>query len=152
MNIFSKNILIFVSLCASNSYAMDNPMQSITEWKQVAPFAGNVVAYTATTNYLDNKRNAYQLSSSSLNYGYVSNTLNSGRHGGIGYNLYQLLKKEAVSSNTVLTDDTVNQGSVCMRHVTPQEAGDILAAIRSNEAIFVTEKKYVVFWNREQEK
>ncbi len=136
----NKFIVMAILFCGGIAHAMENAennsLTAIQKWQDVTPFAGKVVAYTATTNYLDSKTYKYLLPASSLSYGYIDESLHPWEGCGDGYNLSQLIKKNGVPGNKALADEFISKGSLCMREVTSQEAREIIEALTPQKANF----------------
>ena len=141
-------ILCFITLCFSfQTQTMEQKQitsvdtlrhetHAINSWKEIEPFVGTVVAYTATTYYLTSKDYKYLLPQSSYSYGFVEKRLMDWRNTGKGYHLAQLLKKDSIGGVTALSDKFIQEGNLCIRNITSQEAEEIMQAIIAEKARF----------------
>ncbi len=108
----------------------------LEQFEDVRKFAGHVVTYTTNAYYFGLYK-GYQIHTDKrIKYAYIgtdSETLSSGEK---GYNLYQFLTKEQVSWAAILTDSTIARSPIRMGLATMQEANQISAAIKFDEAKF----------------
>jgi len=141
-----KKVLICHIALISNAYAMDtyamdtmdNSMQQIMSWQQVAPFAGKMVAYKTNTLYLNSGNSAHQLQIlrlfSDFCYGYISSIPMDWLSGGRGYKLEQLSKPKTLQWSKALTNDIIKKDTLYMRVIVPVEARAILHVLSSGTA------------------
>jgi len=135
-----KIIFIFLMIASINIFSMEENLLNnddkdlITEWNQMRFFNGKVIAYTAKTYALDSKNNKYVLSISNNSYAYIANFGQCQNEK--GYILYQLLNKDAVSKDIILSNKTLAEGDLFVRAITSLEAEEIKNALIAQKAKF----------------
>lgn len=109
-------------------------MQTISSWKDIAPFAGSVVAYKTNSCYLGASK-GYVLEDKSLQFGYIEERISDWSCGERGYHLIRLLKPDELPSNCALIDSEL-KSSISMRRASRDEIISISKAILADQAHF----------------
>ena len=109
-------------------------MQPINSWKDVAPFAGSVVAYKTNSYYLGASK-GFSLEDESIQFGYIDESVSDWSCKEKGYKMSRLLKPKEVASNCALIDSELKL-SISMRLASRDEIGLIGKAILADQAKF----------------
>lgn len=109
-------------------------MQTMSSWKDIAPFAGSVVAYKTNSCYLGSLK-GYVLEDKSLQFGYIEERVSEWSCGERGYHLIRLLKPDELPSNCALIDSQL-KSSISMRRASRDEIISITKAILADQAHF----------------
>ena len=128
-------VRIASSSCMEHIDSKSNTFKCITTWDQVIPFAGQIIAYKASSFYFRN--DAFKLRPSDLwNYGYISSTTKFWTDDDQGYALKRLLHKRGVQSNCALINYFLEESHVYMRIATQEEKEIILQLLNAEEVKF----------------
>jgi len=139
-----KRLLSLLIFGIFSLQAADNPMQSINDWKDVEPFAGEVVVYSSHPKSYRFSGKCFQIEG--LNVGFVSTLVNEWNTGEEGYNMRRFLKKGEVPGNCALVNSLIKGADINMRKANQHEKAMILAALDRDEAeldyMFFHEKRF----------
>lgn len=128
MNVLVRLFVVCSTLIVGSGYAMEHDyMVRIFEPKDITLFIGNVVAYKTESDYFGVGEGYTINDNTNIKYGYVRSYPKE---------LAQLLTEDNCPSIKKLEQKEIDDGALCMRHITSDEAGVILQAMHSNKAYF----------------